>query len=181
MQHVLIKTNQDLDALVQGLLPLFKQHLRVLHFNEDDVIVMNLMAAIDAIATYSDNDINETEYDVFYPKQLDYSVPSNIYGWYCGKGNIRDVAILDDKNHDSVADYTIDSAAGMIYPHPPTGSKISFTTGYPDENIIPPRLVNIIFRLGAEYHEMRESSSVERKHIPEWINYALASVWAPRV
>ena len=182
MQHVLIKVNQDRDAIAHGLFPVFKEHLRVLHDHEDDMILMYLLGAMDAIATYSDNDINETEYEVFYPEQLDYSIPSNLYGWYCGKGNIRNVKILDTANHDITGDYKVDGQRGMIYPHPATKANITFVTGYPDEDTIPPRLVNIIFRLGAEYHENRESTRIgEPKLLPDWIKYSLASIWSPRV
>ena len=80
MQHVLFKLNVERDQLAQDLFPVFKQHLRVLHDHEDDMILMYLLGAIDAIATYSDNDINLTEYRVFYPKTLDYRSPSNLYG-----------------------------------------------------------------------------------------------------
>jgi len=182
MQHVLIKTNVDQDGLATTLLPIFKQHLRVLHNHEDDMILMYLLGAIDAIATYSGNDVNLTEYEVFYPKHggYDYATPSDMYGWYCGKQHISGMAILDENNNDMIADYKVDFDSGMVYPHP-LGNKISFNAGWVDADIMPPRLVNIIFRLGAEYHEMREASSVERKHIPDWVQFALASIWTPRV
>ena len=181
MQHVLFKLNVERDQLAQDLFPVFKQHLRVLHDHEDDMILMYLLGAIDAIATYSDNDINLTEYRVFYPKTLDYRSPSNLYGWYCGKQNVTGMQILDSTNHDVVANFEVDYESGMVYPHP-FGHEIIFDSGYGDVDSMPPRLVNIIFRLGAEYMEMKESSRVgEPKHLPEWINFALASVWSPRV
>ena len=184
MKHVLIKTNTDRGGLATTLFPVFKEHLRVLHDHEDDMIMMYLLAAIDAISIYGDNDINLTEYEVFYPMHggYDYTTPSNMQGWWCGKKAITNMAILEPVTHvDMVSKFKVDYESGMVYPHP-KGYEISFNAGYVDADMMPPRLVNIIFRLGASYHEMREHEKIgETKLLPSWVNFAMASIWTPKV
>ena len=181
MQHILLKKAEDKQTLVGDLFDHFKEHLRILHNHEDDSISLYLIAAIDDIATYSDNYIFATEYEVFYPQKLDYRTPSNLYGWYAGKSIIRDVAIFDGNGVDVTGDFTIDNEHGMIYPHP-FADKITLKTGYDVADDMPARLVNIIFRLGASYHEMREHEKIgETKALPDWLNYSLASLWSARI
>jgi hypothetical protein len=152
-----------------------------LHDVEDDTIRLYLSAAIDGISTIGGNDINMTQYDVFYPYTPDYSFPSTLLGWYCGKWDISDVEVYSEVGIDVSGDYTIDFEHGMIYPHP-LSNKVTFKVGYATSTDVPPHLKTIIFRYGAHLFENRESVRVgEPKLIPDWVNYALASIWKPRV
>lgn len=177
---VLIRTDQDTITLVTDLMPLFKEHLRILHDDEDTIIEMYLSSAIDAIGTYAGTEIFLTSYEVYYPEQVDCSGQSTLLGWYCGRWNISNMIIKDENGIDVTSEYKIDYLHGMVYPHP-NGKEIEFDTGFATKDDILPRLNNIIFRLGAEFFENRESTRVgEPKLLPDWVSYALASVWTPR-
>jgi len=177
----LIKISQDSVTLVNEMFDMFKQHLRILHDVEDDTIHMYLAGAIDAIATYMGNDIFYTSYQVYYPQQPDYRPPSSLMGWYCGKWYISNVQIIDTNGVDKVADYTIDYEHGMIYPHP-LDHQVWFNAGFQSAADVPPNLTNIIFRYAAHLFENREAVRVgEPKHLPDWVNFALASIWKPRI
>ncbi len=179
---VLLQTNQDTTTLAAEMLPGFKEHLRILHDIEDVSIEMYLNAALGAIGIYAGTELYSTQYEVFYPNDnYDYSTPSNLMGWYCGKWGVSAMVLKDGDDVDITADYTIDNLHGMVYPHP-QGSAVTFSTGYLLEADVPANLKNIIYRLGAEYYEMRESSRVgDPKNLPGWLTFALPSVWSPRV
>ena len=177
----LIKINQDTQPLIDDLFPLFKEHLRILHDIEDEMIKLYLAGAIEAISTFGDNDIFHTAYSVFYTGERDIRYPSSFDGWYCGKWDISDVQIYNSAGIDKTSDYTIDFEHGMIYPHP-MGDQVSFVVGYISKDDIPPMLTSIIFRYGASLFEMREDTRIgEPKALPMWLTHALASVWCPRV
>jgi hypothetical protein len=177
----LIKVSEDKTTLTDEMFDLFKEHLRILHDVEDETIRLYLAAAIEGISTFGSNDINLTQYEVFYPYMPDYNVPSTLFGWYCGKWAVSDVEIYSEVGMDVTGDYTIDFEHGMIYPHP-LSNKVSFKVGYATGADVPPHLKTIIFRYGAHLFENRESVRVgEPKLIPDWVNYALASIWKPRV
>ena len=178
----LIRKSQDRTTLATELFTHFKEHLRILHNHEDDSIMLYLVSALDAIATYGGNDVFLAEYDVFYPRGgYEYKSPSDMYGWFCGKYDISDLTVINSAGIDKTADYTIDAQFGVVYPHP-LDNKINFKAGYLGVDDMPPRLVNIVFRLGADYMENRESTRVgEPKLLPDWIKYSLASIWKPRV
>jgi len=182
MQHKLIKTTpSDTVTLTGEMFSCFKKHLRVLNSHEDDTIQIYLKGAIDAIQTYASNDIFLARYKVFYPNTPDYSAPSDVDEWYCGKHTISDVVITDTNGVDVTADYAIDLEKGMFYPHP-QNMNILFSAGYAHSDKMPPRLINIIERYGAELYEQREASRIgDLKNLPNWIPYSLASIWTPRV
>ena len=182
---LLIKVNQDNQTLVDDLFDMFKQHLRVLHTTEDDTIRLYLAASIEGIATFASNDIFLTEYQGSYNGLdgtcYDYAYPSNLCGWYCGKINISEVGVFDGSGADVTQNYQIDYESGMFYPHP-LGAKFGFKVGYLAGADVPPHLTTIIFRYAAHLFENRESIRVgEPKLIPDWVNYAIASIWKPRV
>ncbi len=177
---MLVKNSVDYTTLPDLLFSGFKEHLRILHDDEDDSIKSYLASSMDAISTYSDNDIFITEYETIYV-DLDYSFPSSLYGWYTGKNNINDVVITDSDSVDVTSDYTIDNERGIIYPHPLTNT-VSFNCGYSTVATIPPNLKNIIYRLGADFFENREANRIgEPKALPLWVEYSMASIWKARV
>lgn len=157
---------------------LFKEHLRILHDLEDDLIMLYLTGAIDAIENYASRDIFLTQYEVYYTKP-DYRTPSNLMGWFCGKWDIAAISIVNSAGVDITDQFTIDKLHGMVYPHP-RGHKITFFSGFNGVSEMPPNLVNIIFRYGAHLYENRESVRVGTpKNLPDWVEFALASIWVP--
>ena len=176
----LIRVNRDVDTLTTALFQQFKDHLRILHNEEDDMIRLYLQGAIEAIEIFSGNDIFPTEYKVFYPNSLDLKYPSNFEGWYCGKWNVHDFSILD-AGIDVTADYTVDEEHGMVYPHP-MNHEIMFIVGFDNTHKITANLTTIIYRYAADLFENREAVRVgEPKMLPTWVQYVLPSVWKPRV
>ena len=177
----LIRTNQDRTTLIDDMFDGFKGHLRILHDVEDNEIKDYLGAAIDAIGIYAGNEVFPTEFKVFYPLgTLDYSYPSSLFGWYCGRWNISSVLIKEGAT-DVTSDYTIDKENGMIYPHP-YGNDIELSCGFAAVVDMPHNLKIIIYRLGASFYEMREHSRIgDPKALPDWFSHSLASVWQPRV
>jgi hypothetical protein len=142
---------------------------------------MYLGAAIDAIATYASRDIFATEWQVFYPQTPNYTYPSTLMGWYCGKEYVRGITIKDSEGNDITAEYTIDIEKGMVYPHP-LDKDITVSSGYLSGDDLQLNLKNIIFRLGADFFENREANRVgEPKALPLWVEYAMASIWTPRI
>lgn len=176
-----IKNNVDYTTLPASLLPIFKEHIRVTSTLEDSSIEMYLAGAIDGIATFGDVDIFPTEYTYQYVEgEIPNTDPSDQY-MYLGKGNVFDVAVLDSEDTDMIADYTVDKANGYIYPHPPESYTVNFSTGYASETDIHPNLLTIILRYGSHLYENREAINVgEPKFLPDWVSYAMASVWKPR-
>ena len=181
MQSTLIKVGQDRQTLITELFDAFKLHLRILHDIEDSSIEMYLGAAIDQIGILAGTDVFSTQWRVFYPETVDYSYPSTLTGWYCGRWNISNIIIKDAQGNDVTSEYTFDREQGMIYPHPGYNMDITFDTGYVGKAEIPHNLLNIIFRLGADFFENREANRIgEPKQLPGWVEYSLASIWSPR-
>jgi len=182
MQSTLIKVSQDRTTLATELFDDFKAHLRVLHDIEDSSITLYLGAAMEQIGVLAGTDVCSTQCRVFYPDKTDYSYPSTLVGWYCGRWNMSNIIIKDGQGNDVTSEYTFDYEQGMVYPHPGPNMDITFNTGYLTKVDIPPNLLNIIFRLGADFMENREANRIgEPKALPNWVVHSLASIWSPRV
>lgn len=179
---MLLKTNTDYTTLVTGLLPSFKKHLRIEYDFDDESIKVYLAGAIDAISTYSDVDVFLSEYTYEYVEgeRID-TVASEKY-MDLTRHNVSNVIVTASDDSDVTDSYTIDNQRGIIYPSPSTSETVKFSSGYLDSSEIEPNLRMIIFRYGAFLHEMRESIQVgEPKNLPDWVTYALASIWKSRV
>ena len=178
---ILLPTNRDVSSIVTSLFQPFKNHLRILHDDEDDMIRLYLQGAIEAIEAASGNDIAITSYKVEYVvvEGIEYSHEAT--KWYCGKWDIKNVKIVNVYGTDVTNEFTIDNAHGIIYPKP-YGYEITFDVGYSDAADMSANLVTLIFRYGAHLYENREAVRIgEPKLVPDWVNYALPSVWKPRV
>jgi len=176
---VLLLQSKDTTTLVNELMPMFKDHLRILHLLEDELISLYLSGAIDAISIYGDNDIYHSTYDVFYPEN-DVEQPS-ADRMYLGKVNTYAVIIKDSTGVDISNNYTVDAVSGTVFPSP-YGLDIYFESGYLSKDDMPTNLVNIIFRYAAHLYENRESVRIgEPKMLPDWVQYAMSSIWTPRV
>jgi len=176
----MLKTlSKDTTTLVNTLMPMFKQHLRILAVDEEDLIKMYLGASIGAINRYVDQDIFKTDYEWQYIDFEDeIEIIDNLYGrgLYVEKENIFDVVITDLNNVDVTANYKIDEQRGYIYPSPIFHNGFTFSSGYPTIADMDDHLKLMIFRYGATLYEMRESIMVgEPKQMPDWVNYALAT------
>jgi len=177
----LLQLNKDRTTLVDELFDAFKLHLRILHDVEDASIRLYLAGAIDGIERYAGNDIFLSQYSVFYPEKSVYEGGSTPSSWYCGKWDISGMTIINSAGVDVTGDYTIDTLHGMVYPHP-LNKQITFYAGFATEADMPPHLKTIIFRYGAHLFENRESVRVgEPKMLPDWVQYAMASIWKPRI
>ena len=171
--------SKDTSTLVTELMPMFKEHLRILATDEDELIKIYLGASIGAINRYVDQDIFKTDYAWKY---IDYEdeieIIHNRYGrgLYVEKENIYDVIIKDRNNVDVSADYKVDKQRGYIYPSPIFHDEFTFSSGYASKDDMDDHLKIIVFRYGATLYEMRESIMVgEPKQMPDWVNYALAT------
>jgi len=182
----LIRINQDPMALTVEMKDAFKQHLRILHNTEDDLISLYLQSAIDAIATYAGNDIFLAQYE--YQKMREDCLEEYCnelcetpQRWYCGKHSISAPKVEDSQGVDITANYKIDTQRGYFYPMPNFETeKVTFFAGYQTASVLPPRLTMIIFRYGASLFEMREHSKIgETKLLPDWVKYVLPSIWTP--
>jgi len=181
MQHILLKKGVDKTTLPTDLFLSFKEHLRILHTDEDDTLSLYLSGALESIGTYGDRDLYLTSYEVFYEGMYDYTSPSSLTSWWCGRWDISNVVIKDIDGLDITSEFTIDTERGMFYPHP-LDTQITFDAGFATKDDVPAMLLQIIFRLGADYYENREAIRVgEPKVLPTWVNYSLASIWCPRV
>lgn len=173
-------TSKNLTTLPTEMLPEFKDHLRILDAIEDDLIQMYLAGAIDAISTFGDIDIFLTAYE--YEKFAADEPIHNSTFWQCGKNDIRNVKILDKDDVDVTDSYTIDERLGYFAPALGEDETIQFQCGYTAAVEVLPNLKTIIYRYGAHLFEDRESIKIgDPKQLPDWVNFALASIWVARV
>ena len=169
----------DYQTIPADLLPEFKGHLRILDNVEDDTILLYLAGAIDAISTYGDRDIFKTEYE--YERIFDRSASPAPF-WRCGRQDIFDVQVVTDQGVDNTQYYTVDKHLGYFMPTIAVGDKVAFSAGYIAGDEVPPNLRTILYRYAAHLFENREAINVgDPKHLPDWVDYALASIWVPRI
>lgn len=167
------------NALVALMLPSFKSHLRVLHTAEDAIISLYLEAALDSIGEYGDIQIMET---VNTFTLLTHEVTDPKLYTYFALSPISSIVITDSLDVDVSANYEIDLRGGYIYPSLDATHTATVTSGYTTEAAIPANIRSIVFRYGAHLYEHREAVQIgEPKHLPDWVNYALASIMRPRV
>jgi len=170
---------RDYDTLPTEMLEEFKSHLRILDNMEDASIKMYLAGAMDAIALYGDRDIFRGDY--IYEEALDND-KSSTSCWRCGRVGIFDVQVVTSQGVDNTNYYTIDYNLGYFSPTIASGDIVSFSAGYLTAADVPPNLKIIVYRYGAHLFENREAINIgEPKHLPDWIPYALASIWTSRV
>lgn len=167
------------NALVALLLPSFKSHLRVLHTDEDSLISLYLEAAMDAIGEYGDIQIMQTVNEF---TTLTHEIKeASLYTHYA-LSPITSIVITDADSVDVSATYEIDLRGGYVYPSIDPAHKAVVTSGYTTEADIPANIRSIVFRYGAHLYEHREAVQIgEPKHLPDWVNFALASIMRPRV
>lgn len=167
------------NALVALLLTSFKGHLRVLHNDEDSMISLYLEAALDGIGEYGDIQIMETVNEF---TTLTYEVEEAALYTHFPLAPISSIVITDSLDVDVSASYEIDLRGGYVYPSIDSTHKATVTSGYTTEAAIPANIRSIVFRYGAHLYEHREAVQIgEPKHLPDWVNYALASIMRPRV
>ena len=183
---MLTKISEDYQILSNALIDAFKEHIRLLPANgEDDMAMLYLQASIDAIATYSDTAINPTEYN--YKESYDHGCYDFVRYAHCR--NMTDLGVVPvqtvvvkDADGNVVQGYTLDAMRGTVKPEIPMNYTAVVTAGYSSPTMMPPRLVNIIFMYAAHLYENRESVQTGApKLMPDWVNYALASILKPRV
>jgi len=167
------------DDLVDLLLLTFKDHLRVLHSAEDDLIKIYLQGALESIGTFADIDVMQTVYTI---TTLNAEVVDATAYTHLALSPISSVVITDSGAVDITSSYEVDLNKGYIYPSLASTDIAIVTTGYSTVATIPRSLLSIVFRYGAHLYEHREAIQIgEPKHLPDWVNYALASIMQPRV
>lgn len=167
------------EALVDLLLLTFKDHLRVLHSDEDDLLKIYLQGSLESIGTFGDLDVMET---VYTQTTLDAEVVDASAYTHLALSPISSIAITDGVPADVTSSYELDLAKGYIYPSLDPSHTAVITTGYNAVADIPRSLLSIVFRYGAHLYEHREAIQIgEPKHLPDWVNFALASILQPRV
>ena len=179
---MIIRSNTDYTTLATEMLPAFKEHLRIIYDTEDSSITQYLAGAMDAISIYGDVDIFLSDYEyVYIDGEINNPEPAT-ERLYTTRINISDVLIEDTDATDITADYTVNAAEGYIYPAPALDASVTFKAGYALQANMPPNLVSLVFRYGAHLYENREAINIgEPKFLPDWVLYAMASIWKPRV
>ena len=176
---MLKRSSIDYDTLTNDLLDSFKGHIRVLDNVEDETIKIYLAGALEAISIYGDRDIFKADYE--YERIFDRSASPAPF-WRCGRYDIYDVQVLDSQGNDNTSYYTIDKALGYFMPTIAVDDQVLFSAGYKSGSDVPPALKTVVFRYAAHLYENREAINVGApKHLPDWVHFALAAVWAPRV
>ncbi len=172
--------SKDYNTLPADLFDDFKAHLRILDPIEDASIKLYLSASIDAISTFADRDIFFTQYQ--YKWVANFNRDYNGAFWRCPRVGIRDVVITNDNGVDVTVGFTIDESMGFISPTIRNDDTVEFSCGYISGTEVPPNAKSIIFRYGAHLYENREAINIgEPKNLPDWVNYAIASLWVGRV
>lgn len=171
--------NSKSNALVALLLPSFKAHLRVLHTDEDSLISLYLEAAMDSIGEFGDIQIMQT---VNTFTTLPSEIKDATLYTHFALSPISTIVITDPLDVDVSSSYEIDLRGGYIYPSIDPTHKAVVTSGYTTEASIPANIRSIVFRYGAHLYEHREAIQIgEPKHLPDWVNFALATIMKPRV
>ena len=172
-------TNKDYTTLPAEMLDQFKDHLRILDMIEDDIISLYLSGAMDAVSKYGDHDIFFTSYK--HEKTVMDEVNYNSTFWYCGRNDISNVVVTDADGVAITDQFTIDYRLGYIAPAPTDTDIVTFDSGYAASADMPPNLKTILYRYGAHLYEDRESIKIgDPKNLPDWVNFAIASIWVPR-
>ena len=173
-----VQTSQS-NALVALLLSSFKSHIRVLHTDEDTLISLYLEAALDGIGAYGDIQIMST---VNTFTTLDAEIVDATAYTHFALSPIVSIVITDALAADVSSAYDIDIRGGYIYPSIDAAHIATVTSGYTAVADIPARIKSIVFRYAAHLYEHREAIQIgEPKHLPDWVNYAIASITQPRV
>jgi len=172
------KTDIDYSGVPTELLLGFKHHLRIMHSLEDEPILMYLTGAIDAISIFSDTDIFRTKYKITI---LDYETcKTNRRYFNTTRQDISAVVFTNAAAEDILE--TVDKHRGYVTPIPIQGDTLEFEAGYLATDNIPLNLVTIIYRYAAHLYENREAINIgEPKFMPDWVQYALPSIWKSRV
>ena len=167
------------DTLVAELLPQFKQHLRILHTDEDALISMYLEASMDSITLFCDHYILET---VTECTTLTAQITDVEAYTYIPLYPITSIVITDALDVDVTETYEIDLRDGYIYPSVDSSHTITITSGYPSSETIPANIKSIVYRYASHLYEHREAIQIgEPKHLPDWVAFALSSINRPRV
>ncbi len=182
----MLKTvNVDRVTLVDELFPMFKEHLRILDNFEDDLIKLYLGAAIGGIHNFVDQDIFKTDYafeDFGEYRRCDFYQAYMGNSLYVEKENIFNVIIKDKTGQDVTSDYDVDEERGYIHPTPIFHDTFTFSSGYTVATEIPDFVKIVIYRYGATLFENRESvAGGDPKDMPDWVNYALATLRKQKV
>ena len=174
---MIVRNNIDYTTIPSEMFDGFKEHLRILDNSEDSDILEKLSGAIDAISIYGDNDIFETQY-TFDFMGFESFVSDRLF---MGKTNISNVVITSN-GMDVSTDYKVDEELGYIYPSPCQDDTVKFSSGYASMDDMPPRLKSVVNRYGSHLFEHREPIQIgEPKYLPDWVNFAIASIWKPRI
>lgn len=172
-------TNKDFATLPTEMLSQFKDHLRILDEIEDDLIELYLSGAIDAISTFGDHDIFLTSYEYKHFAADEERYHSTF--WYSGRSNLSNVVVKDADDEDITDKFTVDNRLGYLVPVPTKTEVVTFDCGFSTAADMPPNLKTILYRYGAHLYEDRESIKIgDPKNLPDWVNYAIASIWVPR-
>lgn len=173
-----VETNKSY-AIISSMMPLFKQHLRVLHDAEDTMIELYLQSAIESIGAFAGIQIMQTE-NTCTRLPSEESISEDYTHFPLSP--ITSLIITDSNDIDVSANYQIDLRSGTIYPALSLDDKAIITSGYSDISDVPANITSIVFRYGAHLYEHREAVQIgDPKFLPDWVNYALASINKPRV
>lgn len=166
-------------AIIALLLPQFKQHLRVLHNDEDALISLYLEASLEGIGEFGDIQIIENVNEF---TTLTHEIKEASLYTHFALSPISSIVITDSGDVDVSTNYEIDLRGGYVYPSIDPTHKATVTSGYNTVSDIPANIRSIVFRYGAHLYEHREAIQIgEPKHLPDWVNFALASIMRPRV
>lgn len=183
----------DRITIPQGLLRLFKQHMRVTFDTDDQIIVWKLQTAIDLIERLTQFHIfkrtaewtptlQASTVSPFYPFEagtLGYPLPARpITAW----------TAADENDVDITADFTImggdpidpASRAYLTTTTTATNPIVALTIGYAYPMDMPPSLVDVAMKIAAYLYEFREQQNVPGVDVVGYSNSLLSGFWMPR-
>jgi hypothetical protein len=177
MTHTLAENR---DTLPTALLPLMKQHLRVVIDDEDELITEYLRIVID-----------------YHQHVLGQQIFNGTVSWMPGDSAARYQCPVQPVSAftvvvDSVtvtSEYTLEQASAvepvwLVHSDGtnfPADAAVSLNVGFADADDLPPAEKGNILRDGATLYEHRESvTSLDLERMPLWLNDALGGLWIPR-
>ena len=183
MSYVL---TSDYAALPAALLPIAKEHLRVLFNDEDASITRMIGYAIGYFENFCDVSVfggsavwspvlttGASAYEI--PTQL-RPVSSFTVTSVLGGGTVS--SLYELRSSSPVAPIWLARKDGTAF-H--TDAVITLAIGYAGAAAIPPSVLGTIMRVTATLYENRESiSAVSLEQMPFWLNDLMGAHWVPR-
>ena len=177
------RTTIDRTTLPTDLLPEFKRHCRVEFARDDDYLTSALKRSFDLFERLTQFRVFLADYD-WIPENATGKMPVPVQPVESFK--VFDADGTDVSSNFELAGIVASDEMAPQWLQPidgaswPAGARISFVTGYPSGDDLPPGILDICFRIGAFLYENREMVAIGGVDVMPYANSLITGYWIPR-